>query len=181
MGVRGAATAALMFSVVGLAACSSGGSGYGSGGGAAGGSAAPSSSPAGGASGSLALQTEASPLGTILVDGQKMTVYVYDKDTPNSGKSSCSGECASAWPEVTTTSTSPKVDGVTGKVGTIKGVDGKTQVTINGWPLYTFVKDSKPGDTTGQGVGGIWWVVGADGNKITKTASASSSSGDSNY
>lgn len=179
MGVRGAAAAALMFSVVGLAACSSGGSGYGSGGGAAGGSAAPPSS--GGAGSSLALQTESTPLGTILVDGKKMTVYVYDKDTPNSGKSSCSGPCAAAWPEVTTTSKSPKVKGVTGKVATIKGMDGKNQITINGWPLYTYAKDSKPGDTTGQGVGGVWWVVGANGNKITKTAAASSSSGYGNY
>ncbi|GAB3912661.1 hypothetical protein GCM10011575_45530 [Microlunatus endophyticus] len=104
-----------------------------------------------------------------------MTVYIYTKDTPNSGKSTCTGQCATAWPEVTTDSTSPMVDGITGKVGTIKGVDGKTQLTIDGWPLYTFASDSGPGDVNGQGVGGVWWVVGADGKKITKAAPSSGS------
>jgi predicted lipoprotein with Yx(FWY)xxD motif len=176
MGVRGAAGAALILSMIGLAACSSSGD-TSAGGGAATGSAAPppssaasSSAPAG-----AALETESSSLGTILVDDQKMTVYIYTKDTPNSGKSTCTGQCASAWPEVTTDSASPSVTGISGKVGTIKGVDGKTQLTINGWPLYTFASDSGPGDVNGQGVGGVWWVVGADGKKITKTAPSSGS------
>ncbi|QGN31824.1 hypothetical protein [Microlunatus sp. Gsoil 973] len=191
MGVRGAAAAALVFSSVVLAACSSGGGSNGTGGGAVGGSAAPPSTPGGSsppaasapastpAAGAAALQTLSSQLGTIIVNGQLMTVYVYDKDRPNSGKSSCTGSCASAWPEVTTDSKSPKVTGITGKVGTITGVDGKTQVTINGRPLYTFVKDSGPGETKGQGYGGVWWLVGPDGKKITATPTASSSQDDS--
>lgn len=184
MRVRGAAGAALILSIVGLAACSSNSS-AGSGSGAAGGSAAPppsgpaSSAPAGSASADAVagdvLETASSSLGTIVVNDQKLTVYIYTKDKPNSGVSNCTGQCATAWPEVTSDSMSPKTDGVTGKVGTIKGVDGKTQVTLNGWPLYTFASDSGPGDVNGQGVGGVWWVVGADGNKITKAAPSSSS------
>jgi len=110
-----------------------------------------------------------------------MTVYVFDKDTPNSGKSSCTGGCAMAWPEVIASSKSPHVSGVTGKVGTITGVDGKTQVTLNGWPLYTFAHDSGPGETKGQGVGGVWWVVGPDGSKITKTPAPSAGQSSSGY
>lgn len=130
------------------------------------------SSAAGSADGATVLGVADSSLGTIVVDGKGMTVYVFDKDTQNSGKSSCSGQCATAWPAVNTDSTTPTVQGVTGKVGTITGVDGKTQVTLDGWPLYYYASDSKAGDTTGQGVGGVWWVVTADGAKVTAAASS---------
>jgi predicted lipoprotein with Yx(FWY)xxD motif len=83
--------------------------------------------------------------------------------------SACAGQCIAQWPAVVADSSTPKVDGVTGKVGTITGTDGKLQVTVNGLPLYTFAGDSSAGDVTGQGVGGIWWAVGADGNKISST------------
>jgi predicted lipoprotein with Yx(FWY)xxD motif len=190
MGVRGAAAAAMVFSLAGLVACSSGDGSSGTGGGAVGGSAAPpstqpstplaSSAPASSPpSEATLLQTMTLPLGRIVVDGRLMTVYVYDKDKPNATKSSCTGSCASLWPEVTTASTSPSVTGITGKIGTITGVDGKTQVTLDGRPLYTFAQDSGPGETKGQGYGGVWWLVGPDGKKITKKPSASASSGDS--
>ncbi len=55
-------------------------------------------------------------------------------------------------------------------VGAITGVDGKHQITFDGWPLYYFAKDTKAGDVTGQGVGKVWWVLGADGSKISKVA-----------
>jgi predicted lipoprotein with Yx(FWY)xxD motif len=57
---------------------------------------------------------------------------------------------------------------VTGDVDTITGTDGSTQVTLDGWPLYYFAGDSAAGDTSGQGVDDVWWVVGADGEKITE-------------
>ncbi|WP_029136475.1 COG4315 family predicted lipoprotein [Nakamurella lactea] len=152
-----ASTAAASAAATGSAA---GGSASGSAG--ADGSAAAGSGPV--------LGVADSSLGQIVVDGKKMTVYVYDKDTQNSGKSSCSGACATAWPAVNTDSMSPTVDGVTGQVGTITGVDGKTQVTLNGWPLYYYANDAKAGDVTGQGVGGVWWAVAADGSKVTAAA-----------
>lgn len=111
-----------------------------------------------------------SSLGQIVVDGKGMTVYMYDKDSQNSGKSACPGACAHAWPAVNTDSSTPTVTGVTGKVGTITGVDGKTQVTLNGWPLYYYANDAKAGDVTGQGVGGVWWVLNAAGAKVTTAA-----------
>ena len=40
-------------------------------------------------------------------------------------------------------------------------------MTLNGWPLYYFSGDAAPGDTNGQGVQGIWWVLAPDGTKIT--------------
>jgi predicted lipoprotein with Yx(FWY)xxD motif len=126
------------------------------------------------------LRVAPSALGQIVVDGKGMTVYMFDKDTQNSGSSTCSGQCAAKWPAVSTDSTSPTVQGVTGKIGTIKGADGKNQVTVDGWPVYYFAGDAKAGDTAGQGVGGIWWVIGSDGKKIgaaTGSSAAPSATG----
>ncbi|GAB3581635.1 hypothetical protein GCM10027579_10050 [Calidifontibacter terrae] len=93
-------------------------------------------------------------------------MYQFDKDTQGSGKSACSGACLAAWPPVVV-SGSPKVSGVTGKVGTIATADGKQQMTLNGWPLYYYAGDQAAGDVGGQGIQGIWWVLTAAGAKVT--------------
>ncbi len=118
------------------------------------------------------LKTASTSLGTIVVDGKGMTVYVFDKDTANSGKSSCNAGCSATWPAVKATSSTPPVAGVTGKVGSISRDDGTVQVTINGLPVYTYAKDAAAGDVKGQGVGGIWWAVAPGGGKITGSTSA---------
>jgi predicted lipoprotein with Yx(FWY)xxD motif len=115
----------------------------------------------------VVLRTASSSLGTILVDGAGKTLYVFDKDTANSGSSSCTDKCATVWPALAAGSGTPTLDGVKGTVGTIKGVNGSPQITLDGRPLYYFAQDAAAGDVTGQGVGGIWWVVGTDGVKIT--------------
>jgi predicted lipoprotein with Yx(FWY)xxD motif len=98
-------------------------------------------------------------LGDILVDSKGMTLYQFAKDQAN--VSNCSGGCAAAWPPlVVAAGQSPTAgDGVTGKLDVITRQDGSLQVTYNGLPLYYFASDSKPGDTNGQGVGGVWFVV----------------------
>lgn len=111
-----------------------------------------------------------STLGEIVVDGEGMTVYVFDKDTADSGKSACSGECLAAWPPVETTNDSPTADGITGEVATITRDDGSLQITLNGLPLYLYSPDEAAGEVTGQGVSGVWWVVGPDGDKIDTVA-----------
>ncbi|MBB5632378.1 putative lipoprotein with Yx(FWY)xxD motif [Cryobacterium mesophilum] len=140
--------------------------------------AATSGGPSGsdGSSGSGgAIHTASNALGDIVVDGKGMTAYVFDNDVADSGSSSCSGACASQWPAITTTAASPAVEGITGKVGTIALAGGAKQVTINGLPLYTYAGDTAPGDTTGQGFGGIWWVIDASGKKITTPAATDNS------
>lgn len=173
-------TALAAAAVAVLAGCSTG---AGSGGSAYGGSSPSSSS--GGASTSAtstALATASSPLGTIVVNGSGMTVYVYDKDTAGAKTSACTGACVSAWPAVNTTSSTPAVSGVTGTVATIVGVSGAKQVTLNGLPLYTFAGDAVAGTTKGQGLDGTWWVVSPSGAKISGSGSGSSSgSGQSGY
>ncbi|WP_104137698.1 hypothetical protein [Arthrobacter sp. ZGTC131] len=112
------------------------------------------------------LKTAESSAGNIVVDGKGMSVYYFTKDVKDSGKSNCTGECLVAWPPVITTSDTPKVEGVTGTVGTITTPDGKKQVTVNGMPVYLWEKDKAPGDVTGQGVGNVWYLVAPDGTMI---------------
>jgi predicted lipoprotein with Yx(FWY)xxD motif len=114
-----------------------------------------------------ALSTAGTSLGTVVVNGKGMTVYVFDADAAGATKSACTGGCMAHWPAVDSDSATPTVAGVTGTVATIMGNDGKLQVTLNGHPLYTWFEDKNPGDTTGQGLDKIWWVVGANGTKIT--------------
>jgi predicted lipoprotein with Yx(FWY)xxD motif len=97
---------------------------------------------------------------TVLTDTKGMTMYYYTPD--KGGKVTCLAACAQAWPPLklpagATTAAGDK--GVTGTLSTVANPEGGTQVTYNGWPLYGWVKDTKPGDTTGQNVGGKWFVV----------------------
>jgi predicted lipoprotein with Yx(FWY)xxD motif len=170
----------LALSAVALAALTACGSTTAPGGSATSAPASSSSStPSTSASGTL--HTASTALGTILVNGAGMTVYFYDHDKAGETSSACTGPCASLWPAVSTTSATPTIMGVTGKVATITGVDGAKQVTLNGLPLYTFTADKKAGDTTGQGYGGIWWVIGTNGAKITAASSSAPAQGGNGY
>jgi predicted lipoprotein with Yx(FWY)xxD motif len=130
-------------------------------------SASSSSGASSSASTDALLATADTDLGTIVVDSAGKTVYMFDKDVQGSGVSNCSGQCLVAWPPVVASSATPQVDGVTGPVGTITRDDGTVQATLNGWPLYYWQNDKAPGDTTGQGVMGVWWVLSADGARVT--------------
>ncbi|TFV87200.1 hypothetical protein [Blastococcus sp. CT_GayMR16] len=131
------------------------------------GSGTASGEGSGGEVANAVLATADSDLGEIVVDADGRTVYVFDKDTADSGQSACSGECLAKWPPVPAESDDPVVDGVTGEIGTITRDDGSRQVTLSGMPLYLYAGDSQAGDVTGQAVGGIWWVVAADGTKVS--------------
>jgi predicted lipoprotein with Yx(FWY)xxD motif len=129
-----------------------------------------------GAGGSGSLSTTTSSLGKIVVDGTGMTVYVYDMDTKGTTASACTGACLSLWPPVEVTGT-PQVSGVSGTVATITAPDGGKQLTIDGWPIYTYASDKAAGDVNGQGVGGVWWAVSPDGSKITGSGGSTGSTG----
>ncbi len=110
--------------------------------------------------------TATNPLGTIVVNGKGMTAYVFDNDKAGATTSACSGACAATWPAITSSTATPTVDGVTGKVGTISATGGGFQVTINGMPVYTFANDKAAGDTNGEGVGKVWWVIDPSGKEV---------------
>jgi predicted lipoprotein with Yx(FWY)xxD motif len=109
-----------------------------------------------------------SKLGKILVDGKGRTLYDFPPD--KSMASTCYGACAALWPPLTTTGKPVAGHGVRASLlGTTKRKDGKLEVTYNHHPLYYFVSDQKPGQTTGQGVnqfGAPWWVISAAGKEI---------------
>jgi predicted lipoprotein with Yx(FWY)xxD motif len=101
--------------------------------------------------------------GDILVGADDMTLYMFDQDTQGSGSSSCHDSCASNWPPLTVEGDAMAGDGVTADLSTFEREDGSMQVAANGWPLYYYAGDSDPGDATGQGAGGVWWVLDPDG------------------
>lgn len=120
------------------------------------------------ATAAASLKTADSGLGQIVVDGKGMSVYYFDQDVPNSGESSCTGDCLVAWPPVIVDSETPTLDGVTGDVATIETPDGELQATIDGLPIYYYVEDKEAGDIKGQAVGDVWWLVAPNGDRITE-------------
>lgn len=113
----------------------------------------------------VTLATSTDALGTYLTGKDGMTLYFFTKDV-FAGSSTCYGPCAENWPPVLVVdgATVTAGDGVTGVIGQAARTDGTTQVTYDGRPLYTWVNDAAAGDTTGQGVGGVWFVAMADGS-----------------
>jgi Uncharacterized protein conserved in bacteria len=103
-------------------------------------------------------------LGSFLVDSKGMTLYLYTTDTPNT--SNCYGPCATAWPPMLTNGAPISGTGLTASLlGTTTRTDGTTQVTYNGWPLYYFQTDKVAGDTSGENVQGVWFVITPAGVK----------------
>jgi predicted lipoprotein with Yx(FWY)xxD motif len=92
--------------------------------------------------------------GKAFVDAKGMTLYTFDKDT--AGKSACNGQCATNWPPLMATSAAA----AQGEWTIVKRDDGSSQWAYKGKPLYTWAKDTKPGDTTGDGfLNGAWHIA----------------------
>ncbi|MFC9257696.1 hypothetical protein [Amycolatopsis thailandensis] len=110
---------------------------------------------------------KAGNLDPVVVNGADLTLYRFDKDTAKPSKSTCNGDCAKTWPPVLVTPGSKVfLAGIRkSAVGTVKRDDGTLQLTVGGWPAYRFAKDTKPGDTLGQGVGGTWFGLAPNGQK----------------
>jgi predicted lipoprotein with Yx(FWY)xxD motif len=92
--------------------------------------------------------------GKALVDLNGMTLYVFDRD--GKGKSNCNAQCAITWlPLIANTDAQAG-----GSFSFISRADGRKQWAYKGKPLYTWVKDKKPGDATGDGVNNVWHLAG---------------------
>jgi predicted lipoprotein with Yx(FWY)xxD motif len=113
-------------------------------------------------------------IGDVLATSTGMTLYWYGDDVKNSGKSNCNGGCLQAWPALTGTPSAAAGVMLAGKLGTITRSGGVIQATYNGYPLYTYANDMSPGQTTGNGVGGVWHVI--TGSVLSKSLKSSSSS-----
>ena len=97
----------------------------------------------------------AAPANGVLATPSGATVYTFDKDTAGSGKSACNGPCAQAWPPVAAQAS----DSASGDWSIVTRDDGSKQWAYKGAPIYTFSKDAKPGDTTGDKVKDVWHVI----------------------
>ncbi|MCQ0017345.1 hypothetical protein [Actinomadura madurae] len=117
-------------------------------------------------------------LGMILTDGKGRTLYRFDKDTDKPPTTTCFGSCKKAWPPVVFNGFKKlKVEGVSKKLVDFieRKDDGECQLTIDGWPMYYYEKDEQPGETKGQGVGGVWWATQPSGKRATGSGSGSGS------
>lgn len=90
----------------------------------------------------------------VMVNSAGMTLYTFDKDTADSGKSACNGPCAALWPAV-----APADAMVGGDYSVVTRDEGSKQLAYKGKPLYLFSKDQKPGDMTGDNFKDVWHVV----------------------
>jgi predicted lipoprotein with Yx(FWY)xxD motif len=110
------------------------------------------------------IKTARGPNGIWLTDQAGKSLYIYTKDTGT--KSACYGACATNWPPFTATG-SVTVNGQfldASLIGSTSRTDGTTQVTYGGHPLYYFKSDTAPAQIKGQGVGGVWYILGPKAN-----------------
>ncbi|MDY6819614.1 MAG: hypothetical protein SVG88_13225 [Halobacteriales archaeon] len=161
---------------VGLAGCSGGG-----GGGGGGGTPTPTFSPTPTSTPVPRFTTVAQgpdvqvvshpELGDILADRKGQTVYMYEKDTQGETTSKCTGDCADMWPKVTVKTQAqavevgPNVKAETNSYALFATGGNQSHVMVNGWPIYIYKKDEKPGDAKGQGVNGHY-VLDPSGKPI---------------
>jgi predicted lipoprotein with Yx(FWY)xxD motif len=104
-------------------------------------------------------------MGQVVTDEDGWILYRFDKDTADPPASNCYDECERVWPP-SYTDGNPVVKGIDEDlVGTVTRDDGTRQLTINGWPVYRYIGDKKPGQWSGQAVGGVWFVISPNGKK----------------
>ena len=163
--------AAVAVTATALAVTACGPSSYSAGSGAGGAYSSPTtSSSVMPAATTSALKLSRTSVGTVLASGRGLTLYYYAEDKPGSGKSVCTGGCASAWPPLAAPVRAPAGVRLPGPLGMITRPGGIAQVTVNGYPVYTYAGDKAPGQAAGNGVGGAWHVI-----KIGSAAAAQTS------
>ena len=158
---------------VALVAAGCGSAGAGSAGSSSGYAPAPAPMSSSGAASARAdtVATRRTGLGNVLVDSQGRTLYLFEKDRGMT--SACSGACASIWPPLTGTNAMAGAGLSAPKLNVAKQPGGSSDVTYAGHPLYTYVGDTKPGDTKGEGLnqfGAQWYAVSPNGAKIDHDA-----------
>lgn len=122
--------------------------------------------------------TETERYGEILTGPEGRTLYLLESDDQGAGTSVCLGSCAETWPPLTAKRDTSASAAVAAEVDSFEREDGETQVTANGWPLYYYSNDSGPGDTEGQGVNNIWFVLDATGTPVREASGGSGSDGE---
>jgi predicted lipoprotein with Yx(FWY)xxD motif len=116
------------------------------------------------------LGVETTRLGRILVDARGRTLYLFTAD--RHGHSACTGGCTRVWPPAVATGHVDIGPGLRrAKVTTLRRADGRRQLAYNGHPLYRLISDTAPGQASGQGFEGTWFVVSPSGRAIVPPGS----------
>ena len=115
------------------------------------------------------LKTETTSAGTVLASSRGLTLYYYAEDKRGSGRSVCTGGCASAWPPLSAPVRAPAGVRLPGPLGMITRPGGVEQVTINGYPIYFYSGDKTPGQDMGNGYEGAWHVIKIHAAATTRT------------
>jgi predicted lipoprotein with Yx(FWY)xxD motif len=104
-------------------------------------------------------------MGKVVTDEKGWILYRFDADTADPPASNCNDDCERVWPPAYTDG-NPVVEGIQPDlVGTVTRDDGTRQLTIDGWPVYRYIGDKKPGQWTGQAVAAKWFVIAPTGKK----------------
>jgi predicted lipoprotein with Yx(FWY)xxD motif len=114
------------------------------------------------------LTMKTTKIGKVLTDSKGDTLYVYSKDMRGAA-STCTMSCAKEWPAVKGKPEAAMGVKFAGSLGSVKDMDGTIQATYDGYPLYTYAGDMAPGDTAGNGAGGVWHVI--TGSLLTASSS----------
>jgi predicted lipoprotein with Yx(FWY)xxD motif len=132
--------------------------------------AAPSAMAAQDAGSKPTLTIRSSAYGRVIFDSNGRALYAFTADRRGSRRSNCSGACLRAWPAYVPTGALRAAAGSNRRLlGTIRRADGRRQTTYNGWPLYYYVGDRRPGQILCQNVrefGGLWLVVRPNGTLV---------------
>jgi predicted lipoprotein with Yx(FWY)xxD motif len=105
--------------------------------------------------------------GKVLTDSSGRTLYRFDKDSFEPPKTTCEGECATTWPPVPASGATAAEGVDQALLGEVSRPDGTKQLTVAGWPMYYFAKDTKAGDIKGQGLKGSWFASAPNGKKAS--------------
>jgi predicted lipoprotein with Yx(FWY)xxD motif len=117
----------------------------------------------------VTIKISESRYGGILTDQGGRTLYGFLPD--KNGASACRADCVATWPPLTSRSPVTAASGAASALlGKTVRTEGTVQATYGDWPLYYYAGDTQPGDVDGQGVNGIWFVIGANGKLVKKTA-----------
>jgi len=114
------------------------------------------------------LTMKTTKIGKVLTDAKGDTLYVYSKDMRGAA-STCTMTCAKEWPAVKGKPEAAMGVKFAGSLGSVKDMDGTVQATYDGYPLYTYAGDMAPGETSGNGAGGVWHVI--TGSLLTASSS----------
>ncbi|HEX5404483.1 MAG TPA: hypothetical protein VFX16_19525 [Pseudonocardiaceae bacterium] len=120
----------------------------------------------------MTVETQHNAIGTFLTDQTGKALYVYTPDTTT--MSNCNGTCATLWPPVTSNDmVSASGGAMAADLGTITRSDGTTQITYAGHPLYYYEGDTAAGQTNGEGLMNIWFLLSPSGVRIVGPATGS--------